>query len=66
MAGEILSDSSFSHPVVAPIDLLNLQAWLYSLRLPFVARYLRCRGQLSAKPAEAWTETTSSPGCGSR
>jgi hypothetical protein len=31
MAGEILSDSSFSHPLEAPIDLVDVPAWLYSL-----------------------------------
>jgi hypothetical protein len=31
MAGEILSDSSFSYPVKAPIDLVDVPAWLYSI-----------------------------------
>ena len=31
MAGEILSDSSFGHPVEAPIDLIDLSAGLHDL-----------------------------------
>jgi hypothetical protein len=31
MAGEIPSESSFSHPIEAPIDLIDLLAGLYGL-----------------------------------
>ena len=39
MAGEILSGSSFSHIIEAPIELIDIPAWLYSLP---TEEYKRC------------------------
>ena len=42
IAGEILSDSSFSHIIEAPIELIDIPAWLYSLP---TEEYRRCSPQ---------------------
>ena len=48
MAGEILSDSSFSHIIEAPIELIDIPAWLYSLS---TEEYRRCSPQHIAASA---------------
>jgi hypothetical protein len=42
MAGEILADSSFNHIIEAPIELIDIPAWLYSLP---TEEYRRCSPQ---------------------